>query len=86
MAWCGVPPKRLDGSVAQKRCVLGFGVDLGVAVGGGQVGVSEPAADDVDLDAGFEEVDGGGVPEGVRADPAAGSGSSRSAAWRRTIL
>ena len=33
----------------------------------------EPAADDVDLDAGFEEVHGGRVPEGVRADTAAGS-------------
>ena len=39
-----------------------------------QVGVSEPAADHVDLDAGFEQVDGGGMPEGVRADPSAGSG------------
>ena len=48
---------------AAQRFDLGFGVDLGVAVGGGQVGVPEPAADDVDLDAGFEQVDGRGVPE-----------------------
>ena len=61
----------------EQGCLFGFGVDLGVAVGGGEVGVSEPAADDVDLDACFEKVDGGGVPEGVRADPPAGSGSSR---------
>ena len=36
--------------------------------------MAEPAPDDVDFDAGFEKVDGGGVPEGVRADPAAGAG------------
>ncbi len=35
--------------------------------------MSEPAADDIDLDLGFEEVHGGGVPERVRSDPAAGS-------------
>jgi hypothetical protein len=37
-------------------CQLGLGVDLGVAVCRGQVGVSEPAADHVDLDTGFELV------------------------------
>ena len=36
--------------------------------------MSEPAADHVDLDAGFEQVDGGGMPEGVWADAAPGSG------------
>jgi hypothetical protein len=54
-------------------CQLGLGVDLGVAVGRGQVGVSEPASDHVDFDAGFEQVDGGGVPEGVRADLPSGA-------------
>ena len=67
--------------------LFGFGVDLGVAVGGGEVGVSEPAADDVDLDLGFEEVHGGGVCRkvcGLTRRPVLGS--SRLAAWRRTIL
>ncbi len=36
--------------------------------------MSEPAADHIDLDASFEQVDGGGVPEGVRADLSAGAG------------
>ena len=51
-----------------QRGDLGAGVDLGVAVGGGQVGVAEPAADHVDLDPGFEEVNSGGVAECVWAD------------------
>ena len=51
----------------EQRFLFGFGVDLGVAVGGGEVGMAEPPADDVDLDAGFEDVDGGGVPAVVRA-------------------
>jgi hypothetical protein len=66
---------------SQERLLLGLGVDLGVAVGGGEVGVGggevgvpEPAADHVDLDAGLEQVHGGGVPEDVRADPSPGSG------------
>ncbi len=58
----------------QECLLLGFGVDLGVVVGGGDVCVPEPPTDDVDLDAGLEEVHRRGVSEGVRADPAAGSG------------
>ena len=71
----------------RRASIFALGVDLGVAVGGGEIGVTEPAADDVDLDAGLEEVDGGGVPEEVRADPPAGARRRRgAAAWRRTIL
>ncbi len=40
---------------------FGLGADLGVAVGGGEIGVAEPTADYVDLDSGFEEMHGGGV-------------------------
>ena len=36
--------------------------------------MAEPAADHVDLDASLEKVNGGGVAEGVRADPATRSG------------
>jgi len=36
--------------------------------------MAEPAADHVDLDAGLEEVNGRGMTEGVRADPAPGPG------------
>ena len=75
-AWCGVPPKHRRFGVAQ-GLDLGFGVDLGVAVGRGEVGVAEPAADDVDLDAGLEQVDGGGVAEDVRADRAGRCGGRR---------
>jgi hypothetical protein len=60
LGWCGVP-RNIGGFGHEQRFLFGFGVDLGVAVGRREVGVAEPAADDVDLDAGFEEVDGGGV-------------------------
>ncbi len=41
-------------------------VDFGVDVGGAEVDVAEPGADDVDVDAGVEEVNGGGVADRVR--------------------
>ncbi len=40
---------------------FGVEVDFGVDVGGAEVDVAEPGADDVDVDAGVEEVNGGGV-------------------------
>jgi hypothetical protein len=64
-----------------------FGVIFsGAAVGRGQVGLSEPARDNVHLDAGFEQVDGGYVAEGVRADPSPGAWVVEAAACRRMIL
>lgn len=59
--------RRLAG--AQRR-LLGPNRDLRVAVGRLQVGVTEPGADDVRLNAGFEKMDGGGVAKDVRCDPA----------------
>jgi hypothetical protein len=42
--------------------------DLGVAISGFGIGMPQPAADDVDFDAGLEEVDGCRVAEYVRRD------------------
>lgn len=60
--------------------LLGFGVeffvdvaevgvgDVGVDLGGGDVGVAEEALDGADVGAVHEEVSGEGVSEGVRGD------------------
>src|SRR5260221_476954 len=54
-AWGG--SRRGTGRFGVPECLdLGPSVDLGVAVRGGEVGVPEPAADDVHFDAGLEEV------------------------------
>ena len=47
---------------------LAFQIDLGVAVGCPEGGVSQPCADRVDIDADAEEVHGRGMTHGVRVD------------------
>jgi len=54
---------RRTGRLGVAECFdLRFGLDLGVSVCRGEVGVPEPAADDVHLDAGLQQMDCGGVP------------------------
>jgi len=54
------------GLAGLKGCLLGADVYFRVAIGGFQTDVAEPASNDVDVDARFEEMDGGRVPEDVR--------------------
>src|SRR5690625_4898422 len=51
-----------------QRLEFGVGVDLGVAISGGEVSVPEPAADHVDFDSGLEQVDCCSVSKDVWAD------------------
>lgn len=53
--------------------LLGPGIDLRVAVGGAEISAAEPSSVHVRLDTGLRQVDGGGVPEHVRRDPAFGA-------------
>lgn len=55
-----------------KGLLLGCRVDLRVSICRLQAGMTEPTAYDVDFNARFEQVDGGGVPEYVWRDSAFG--------------
>ena len=58
-------------------------VDFGVDVGGVDRDVAEPRADGVDVDAGAQQMRGGCVPDGVRAE---GSTKQRSCSrWSRKL-
>ena len=45
-----------------------FPVDMGVDLGGGDVGVSQEFLDDAEIGPAFKEVGGKGVAEGMRGD------------------
>ena len=53
-------------------------IDFGVDVGGVDGDMTEPCADGVDVDAGAQQMRGGGVPDGVRADRSAQQRRMRS--------
>jgi hypothetical protein len=63
---CGAPPKNREAR-GTKSLDLRPCVDLRVAVGGGQIGVTKPATDDVDVHSSFKKMDGRGMTEEVRA-------------------
>ena len=59
-------PKWLAGS---QGFLFGPDGQLGVAIGGFQADVTEPSANDVDLDPGLEEMYCGRMPEQMRRNP-----------------
>ena len=62
---------------SSQRASLHFQVDFRVAVGGLERDVPEPSPDRVDVHARTQEVNGGGVPQGVWADALSPQGGRR---------